>query len=211
MTSHTVISPQEAAGRLAIRELVDAYAHCADRRDARGQMDLFTEDTRFLVFYDLTSKEPSQELHGRESLAPAFDDLNQYAATMHFNGQSTISLDGTGPPAKATAWPITSRLPRTGLVARSHGPPHRPAFRRGAAEPDAAPEYALVWRATLSAAGLFAQLGATVPTRGLHLAYSPGFRGSLPSPARANAPGPPPHRLYGARLPAPAWAAGRVR
>jgi hypothetical protein len=94
MTSHTTISPQEAANRLAIRELVDAYAHCADRRDARGQMDLFTEDTRFLVFYDLTSEEPSQELHGRESLAPVFDDLNQYVATMHFNGQSTISLNG---------------------------------------------------------------------------------------------------------------------
>jgi predicted unusual protein kinase regulating ubiquinone biosynthesis (AarF/ABC1/UbiB family) len=46
------------------------------------------------------------------------------------------------------------------------------------------PEYALVWRATLSAAGLFAQLGATVPTRGFHLAYSPGFRGDvLPGPA----------------------------
>jgi len=45
------------------------------------------------------------------------------------------------------------------------------------------PEYALVWRATLSAAGLFAQLGATVPTRGFHLAYSPGFRGSF-GPAR---------------------------
>jgi hypothetical protein len=28
-------------------------------------------------------------------------------------------------------------------------------------------EYALVWRATLSAAGLFSQLGATVPTRGM--------------------------------------------
>ena len=37
-------------------------------------------------------------------------------------------------------------------------------------------EYALVWRSTLSAAGLFSQLGATVPTRGFHLAYSPGFR-----------------------------------
>ena len=37
-------------------------------------------------------------------------------------------------------------------------------------------EYALMWRATLSAAGLFAQLGATAPTRGFHLAYSPGFR-----------------------------------
>src|SRR6185437_4900873 len=37
-------------------------------------------------------------------------------------------------------------------------------------------EYALVWRATLSAAGLFSQLGATVPTRRFHLTYSPGFR-----------------------------------
>ena len=40
-------------------------------------------------------------------------------------------------------------------------------------------EYALVWRATLAAAGLYAQLGATVPTRGFHLAYSPGFRDSI--------------------------------
>jgi predicted unusual protein kinase regulating ubiquinone biosynthesis (AarF/ABC1/UbiB family) len=40
-------------------------------------------------------------------------------------------------------------------------------------------EHALVWRATLSAAGLFAQLGATVPTRGFHLAYSPGFRDGI--------------------------------
>jgi hypothetical protein len=31
---HTAISPAEAADRLAIRELFDAYAHCADRRDA---------------------------------------------------------------------------------------------------------------------------------------------------------------------------------
>lgn len=94
MAPRTAISPQEAADRLAIRELVDAYARCADRRDAKGQLALFTEDTRFLVFYDPTSAEPSQELHGRQSLAPVFDDLNQYAATMHFNGQSTVTLDG---------------------------------------------------------------------------------------------------------------------
>jgi ketosteroid isomerase-like protein len=94
MTSHTTISPQKAADRLAIRELIDAYAHCADRRDAKGQMALFTGDTRFLVFMDATAAEPTQELHGRESLASVFDDLNQYVATMHFNGQSTILLDG---------------------------------------------------------------------------------------------------------------------
>jgi ketosteroid isomerase-like protein len=94
MTSHATLSPPEAADRLAIRELIDAYAHCADRRDAKGQMALFTADTRFLVFYDPAAAEPTQELRGRDSLAPVFDDLNRYVATMHFNGQSTISLDG---------------------------------------------------------------------------------------------------------------------
>ena len=95
MTSHATISPVEAADRLAIRELIDAYAHCADRRDAKGQMALFTGGTRFLVFMDATAAKPTQELHGRESLAPVFDALNAYQATTHFNGQSTVTLDGT--------------------------------------------------------------------------------------------------------------------
>jgi hypothetical protein len=51
------------------------------------------------------------------------------------------------------------------------------------------PAYALVWRATLSAAGLFAQLGATVPTRGFHLAYSPGFRSGIPRQLNGASPG----------------------
>ena len=88
------MSAEEAAGRLAIRELFDAYAHCADRRDAKGQMALFTPDTRFLVYMDSRSEQPTQELHGREALAPVFDNLNTYQATMHFNGQSTVVLDG---------------------------------------------------------------------------------------------------------------------
>jgi hypothetical protein len=44
---HEDLSLQQVADRLAIRELVDAYAYCADRRDAAGQMALFTEDTVF--------------------------------------------------------------------------------------------------------------------------------------------------------------------
>ena len=52
MSRHVTISPSEAADRLAIRELVEAYAHCADRRDAKGQMALFTEDTHFVVYMD---------------------------------------------------------------------------------------------------------------------------------------------------------------
>jgi hypothetical protein len=90
MSKHISISPAEAADRLAIRELVEAYAHCADRRDAKGQMALFTADTHFVVYMNAKDSEPSQELHSREALGPVFADLNKYAATMHFVGQSTI-------------------------------------------------------------------------------------------------------------------------
>jgi uncharacterized protein (TIGR02246 family) len=94
MTTHTEITPTEAADRLAIRELVDAYAHCADRRDAEGQKSLFTEDTHFVVHMDGQGSEPTQVLDGREALTPVFENLTTYKATMHFNGQSTITLHG---------------------------------------------------------------------------------------------------------------------
>ena len=90
MSKHASISPTEAADRLAIRELVEAYAHCADRRDAKGQMALFTEDTHFVVFMNVKDPKPSMDLHSRNALAPVFADLNKYDATTHFVGQSTI-------------------------------------------------------------------------------------------------------------------------
>jgi ketosteroid isomerase-like protein len=90
MSNHVSISPEEAADRLAIRELVEEYAHCADRRDANGQMALFTPDAHFVVYMNAKDPTPSQELHSRAALAPVFADLNQYAATMHFLGQTTI-------------------------------------------------------------------------------------------------------------------------
>ena len=90
MSKHNRISADEAADRLAIRELIEAYAHCADRRDAKGQMSLFTADTHFVVFMNAKDPAPSQELHSREALAPVFADLNKYDATTHFVGQSTI-------------------------------------------------------------------------------------------------------------------------
>jgi ketosteroid isomerase-like protein len=92
MSKHVRISPEEAADRLAIRELVEAYAHCADRRDAKGQMSLFTEDTHFVVYMNAKDPTPSQELRSREDLAPVFAELNKYDATTHFVGQSTIFM-----------------------------------------------------------------------------------------------------------------------
>jgi ketosteroid isomerase-like protein len=90
------MTPEEAADRLAIRELIDAYAHCADRRDCEGQMALFTEDTRFLVFMDVKAPAPDQTVTRRADLRPVFEALRQYEATTHFNGQSTIALNGDG-------------------------------------------------------------------------------------------------------------------
>jgi len=89
-------------------------------------------------------------------------------------GRSTAP-DRTASPIVATA--ATSSLTYSRpwlrkLMAHLTDRRFAPALRKLAPPP----EYALVWRATLAAAGLYAQLGATVPTRAFHLAYSPGFR-----------------------------------
>jgi hypothetical protein len=94
MSVHTELTPADGADRLALRELFDEYAHCADRRDAEGQKALFTEDTRFAVYMGGEGTDPTYVLEGREALTPVFDDLNRYEATTHFNGQSTVTLDG---------------------------------------------------------------------------------------------------------------------
>src|SRR5579864_7890268 len=109
MGKHVSISPAEAADRLAIRELVESYAHCADRRDAEGQMSLFSADTHFVVYMNAKDPKPSQDLHSREALAPVFADLNQYIATMHFVGQSTI-LTLTGDRATGEAYTLAHHL-----------------------------------------------------------------------------------------------------
>jgi hypothetical protein len=85
---------QELEDRIAIRELIDAYTYCADTRNADGQIAIFTEDTNFEVYMDEKIPMPTQVVTGRKNLRPVFDDLNQYLSTMHFNGQSTVKIDG---------------------------------------------------------------------------------------------------------------------
>jgi hypothetical protein len=63
MAIHTELTSAEAADRLALHELFDAYAHCADRRDAEGQTGLFTDDTVFAVFMDGGGSEPTYVFH----------------------------------------------------------------------------------------------------------------------------------------------------
>jgi hypothetical protein len=43
---------------------------------------------------DGDGSEPTYVLQGREALTPVFDDLNRYEVTTHFNGQSTVTING---------------------------------------------------------------------------------------------------------------------
>jgi SnoaL-like domain len=108
MTVHTEITPTEAADRLALRELFDGYAHCADRHDGEGQKALFTDDSVFAVYMDGDGSEPTYVLHGREALTPVFDELQRYEATTHFNGQSTVDINGER--AKGESYTIAHHL-----------------------------------------------------------------------------------------------------
>ena len=43
---------------------------------------------------DGEGSEATYVLEGREALTPIFADLNRYDTTTHFNGQSTVVIDG---------------------------------------------------------------------------------------------------------------------
>ena len=71
MSKHLTVTPNEAVDRLAIRELVEAYAHCADRRDANGQMSLFTADTHFVVYMNAQTPHPHWNCIRAKRLLPS--------------------------------------------------------------------------------------------------------------------------------------------
>ncbi|MFD9734567.1 nuclear transport factor 2 family protein [Umezawaea sp. NPDC059074] len=87
---------EELVDRLAIRDLVDAYAHHADRKDPDGQADVFTADGVVRLFEgDPTTSEPVGTVTGRAALASTFADLvSRYDATTYLNGQSTVTVTG---------------------------------------------------------------------------------------------------------------------
>jgi hypothetical protein len=83
--------------RQAIRDVVDRYAHCADRRQPTEQAAVFTLDGTVLLYEgDPNVTGPVQTVSGREELASTFAGLiAQYDATTYINGQCT--LERTGP------------------------------------------------------------------------------------------------------------------
>ncbi|MFJ3408413.1 nuclear transport factor 2 family protein [Promicromonospora sp. NPDC090134] len=86
--------------RVAIRELIDAWAHHADRRLPDRQAALFTPDGTVTVHMDgQVAGEPAQRLQGRAELAESFRVLDAYESTTHLNGQSVLTFDPDDPDA----------------------------------------------------------------------------------------------------------------
>ena len=85
----------EAADRLALRRLVDAWAHCADRRLAERQSNLFVPDGTILNYEgDPSIHKPHSTIKGRSAIRSALGVLNMFTVTLHMNGQSEVMIHG---------------------------------------------------------------------------------------------------------------------
>lgn len=78
--------------RFALRELAEAYARCADRRDGPGLAALFEPDGVLRVEHPPPRR--SVELHGRDEIAAAIGQLSRYAATLHLVANHYAAIDG---------------------------------------------------------------------------------------------------------------------
>lgn len=79
--------------RVALRDLVEAYARCADRIDGEGLASLFLPEGVLRIVRRGVEEEPAQRI-GREEIATAIKRLDRYVATMHFVGNHYVTVDG---------------------------------------------------------------------------------------------------------------------
>lgn len=85
----------EAADRIAIQDLINGWAHCADRRLPEKQAALFTDDGVVSIYMgDPATNQPVSTLKGAAELIPALGDLRKFVQTTHLNGQSTVVVQG---------------------------------------------------------------------------------------------------------------------
>jgi hypothetical protein len=82
--------------RLALRELVEAYASGADRRSGVEVAALFTADGRLVVRLDPADDGPGAVRRGRAEIESAISTLRRYRATCHVIANTAASVDGDG-------------------------------------------------------------------------------------------------------------------
>ena len=97
--SDPVETTDRAHDRLALRQLVETYAHAADRRKNELSGSLFTSDG-LLAIYDGDARgqaSPTRTRRGPQQIAEAMCRLKRYSATTHIVGQQTVEFDPADP------------------------------------------------------------------------------------------------------------------
>jgi ketosteroid isomerase-like protein len=100
---------QDAPDRTLLRDLVDAYALAADRRDDTAFVALFTPDATLTITQDGA---PAATFAGADGLRAATAPLDAYRATMHFVGNHVCAVDGDA--ATGTTYCLANHLRPTG-------------------------------------------------------------------------------------------------
>jgi len=80
--------------RLAIADLVHAYAQGVDRRDPEGVARLFTEDGTFVAYATPGDAEPTSSSHGHAEITRAIAMARHYRSTTHTIGNHQAVVDG---------------------------------------------------------------------------------------------------------------------
>jgi SnoaL-like protein len=79
--------------RFALRDLVEAYARCADHVDGEGLAALFMPEGVLRIVRRGVDEPPAERI-GREAIAKAIKGLDRYVKTFHFVGNHYVTIDG---------------------------------------------------------------------------------------------------------------------
>jgi ketosteroid isomerase-like protein len=80
--------------RLAISDLVHAYAQRVDRREADAVAQLFTEDGTFVAYATPGAAEPTSRSRGRGEITKAIGTARYYRQTTHTIGNHLATVSG---------------------------------------------------------------------------------------------------------------------
>jgi uncharacterized protein (TIGR02246 family) len=80
--------------RLAISDLVHAYAQGVDRRDAEAVAQLFTDDGIFVAYATPGAAEPTSRSHGHAEITKAIGTARYYRQTTHTIGNHLATVSG---------------------------------------------------------------------------------------------------------------------
>jgi len=86
--------PDLVADRLAIADLVHAYAQGVDRRDPEGVAQLFTPDGTFVAYATPGDREPTSRSEGHAEITRAIAMARHYRATTHTIGSHLAAVEG---------------------------------------------------------------------------------------------------------------------